>query len=365
MGRLNHVACIFLPMRHFMGRLYCALYRAKARSGWTTLSTNELLDQTSTLHLEFLQYAKQVVSLNNVSFQQPTHIYRSDASEFGIGGYNFISGQAWHWEIPTHLVLHASINSLEFMASLITIWVDVISGRILPEDCLLSQTDSSTSAGWLRKSNFANDLKEDIQLATAKRLATLIINSKCCFYSQWFPGNDNNISDSLSRDFHWSDSHLTGLLSTAFPHQVPFGLEMLPLPTEISSWVTSQLLLLLQTMPWSKEPTRSSFALGVGTETILCPSGSVMTSSWNPLTGAKYLRSSVHLLSPPEKVDLVLSLPDFSKLSQSEPPWIVWHKHTSWLSDQTQDWMLMASLPSIYSDNFGDIQHLTQENNFR
>jgi len=58
MGRLNHVACILQPMRHFMGRLYRALFRAKARSGWT-LSTNELSDLIK--HSEFLQYAKMGV----------------------------------------------------------------------------------------------------------------------------------------------------------------------------------------------------------------------------------------------------------------------------------------------------------------
>jgi hypothetical protein len=92
MGRLNHVACIFIPMRHFMGRLYRALYRAKARMGWTTLSVNELLDLA--LHSEFLQYAKRGVSLNNISFRKPTHFFRSDASEFGMGGYSVLSGRA-------------------------------------------------------------------------------------------------------------------------------------------------------------------------------------------------------------------------------------------------------------------------------
>jgi len=83
MGRLNHVACILQPMRHFMGRLYRAFFRAKARSGWTTLSTNELSDLIT--HSEFLQYAKMGVSLNNVVFRKPTSIYRSDAREFGMG----------------------------------------------------------------------------------------------------------------------------------------------------------------------------------------------------------------------------------------------------------------------------------------
>lgn len=123
MGRLNHVACMLSPMRHFMGRLYRALFRAKARSGWTSLSTNELQDLS--IHCDFLQYAKRGVLLNNIAFRKPTHIYRSDASEFGLGGYSIISGQAWRWELPLTLRLRTSINSLEFISSVITIWIDI------------------------------------------------------------------------------------------------------------------------------------------------------------------------------------------------------------------------------------------------
>jgi hypothetical protein len=45
-GRLNHVAAIYNPMRHFLGRLYQAQYRA-VKSGWTSLTYNEKMD----LHL--------------------------------------------------------------------------------------------------------------------------------------------------------------------------------------------------------------------------------------------------------------------------------------------------------------------------
>jgi hypothetical protein len=41
-------------------------------------------------------------------------LYRSDASEFGIGGYNLISGSAWRFELPVNLRLCSSLNSLEF-----------------------------------------------------------------------------------------------------------------------------------------------------------------------------------------------------------------------------------------------------------
>jgi hypothetical protein len=240
MERLNHVACILQPMRHFMGRLYRALFRAKARSGWT-LSTNELSDLIT--HSEFLQYAKMGVSLNNVVFRKPTSIYQSDASEFGMGWYNIITGRAWRWESPIALRLRTSINSLEFISSIVTILIDILLGLVQPEDCILSQTDSSLAAGWLRKSNFAESQDEEIQLCNARKLATLLIDSHSCIYSQWFSGELNNISDSLSRDFRLSDSFLVTNLSSMFPNQVPFGYTIHPRPTEISFWVTSAVLL--------------------------------------------------------------------------------------------------------------------------
>jgi len=150
LGRLNHVACIFPPMRHFMGRLYKALYRAKARKGLTVLTPTEL--QNLGINLEFIQLAQSGVSLSNITYRRPTHIFRSDACEFGMGGYNPISGKAWRWELPLNLRFRASINSLEFIAlefiaCVITIWIDILSSDISEEDCIWSQTDSSSAAG--------------------------------------------------------------------------------------------------------------------------------------------------------------------------------------------------------------------------
>jgi hypothetical protein len=262
LGHLNHVACIFMPMRHFLGRLYKALYREKSQSGWTKLSRNELDDLV--LHKNFLLYANNGVSLNIIAYPKTTHIYRSDASEFGLGGYSVISGYAWHREIPSELRLHTSINSLEFIACVISIWVDLLRGSIQKEYCILSQTDNTTAAGWLKKSNFSEENDEFIQLTTARHLANLLIDSGSCIYSQWFSGESKSISDSLSRYFHIESDHLCCLLSNHFPLQVPFGLKIQPLPKKIISWVTLLLRSRPQTELWSKELQRSSFACGNG-----------------------------------------------------------------------------------------------------
>jgi hypothetical protein len=147
LGRLNHIACILAPMHHFMGCLYRAVYRAKAYKGWTALSPNELQDLG--LHADFINLARNGLSLNTFTYRKPTLIYRSDACKFGMGGYNLVSGKAWRWELPLDLCNRTSINSLEFLACLITIWVDTTNSQVQMEDCILSQTDITSAAGWL------------------------------------------------------------------------------------------------------------------------------------------------------------------------------------------------------------------------
>ena len=61
-------------------------------------------------------------------------------------------------------------------------------------------------------------------------------------YSQWFPGDQNDVSGALSRDDDRDDEELTNILRTFVPSQVPDHFEISPLPKEIVSWLTSLLL---------------------------------------------------------------------------------------------------------------------------
>jgi hypothetical protein len=106
---------------------------------------------------------------------------------------------------------------------MINIWVDIINDDVPNESGFLSQTDSSSAAGWLRKSNFADKAETMVQLTTARQLATLVINAKSCICSQWFAGELNVVSDCLSRDFHLNDLELTNLIKSCVPNQIPFG----------------------------------------------------------------------------------------------------------------------------------------------
>jgi hypothetical protein len=50
-----------------------------------------------------------------------------------------------------------------------------------------------------------------------------------------------------------------------------------------------------------------------------------------------------------------------NKLSQLEPPWIMFHRPSSWLEDMTQDSTGTANLLLFYNDNFMDIDPLMHQ----
>ncbi len=180
--------------------------------------------------------------MNNLSFRKPNHIYRSDASLHGIGGYSILSGKAWRFHLPVNCRLRTTLNSLEFIACLVAIWIDHLHGDICSESCILSQADSTSAASWLKKSNFTDSREERVQFYTARKLASIFLDASSCLYSQCFPGKDNEVSYACSRDFHLSDNKLTNLILTSVPHQVPFGFKIYQLPDEIASWLTCTLM---------------------------------------------------------------------------------------------------------------------------
>ena len=112
--------------------------------------------------------------------------------------------------------------------------------------------DSTSAMGWMRKSNFTNDDENDTdtisKLAAARHLARIVQESLSCLYTQWFCGEDNNVSEFLSREHHLSASFLTNLLSSSIPNQLPPDLNIAPLTSVIDSWLFS----LLAKMPVNK-----------------------------------------------------------------------------------------------------------------
>ena len=66
----------------------------------------------------------------------------------------------------------------------------------------MSMTDSSTSEGWARKTNFKEDGEEPIQatvrLEVSRGDAQRMMEARVKNYSQWFARKFNDVSDALS-----------------------------------------------------------------------------------------------------------------------------------------------------------------------
>ena len=121
--------------------------------------------------MKFLDKAHDGIDMNLLSFQRPTHIYRSDSCPIGLEGYSD-EGFAWRFELqPGLLHFRASNNLLEFMASIISPWINILAGRLNRGDCALSMTDSTTSAGWIRKTNFKEDTVDPMKASTRIMIA--------------------------------------------------------------------------------------------------------------------------------------------------------------------------------------------------
>lgn len=168
---------------------------------------------------------------------------------------------------------------------------------------------------------------------TARHSAYLTLSCKSCLYSQWFPGEEHQVTDCLSRDLHLSDIELTNLITSFLPGQVPFGFHLCPLPTEINSWLIS----LLQNQPckeqWSKQPKQSKLSLGLAINVTFNQSGSSMTGTWVTSTDTKNIRSSVPFAMQSTKVDFLLSNTELITLDKFDLPSTMCHRPTSWLTD--------------------------------
>jgi hypothetical protein len=108
-----------------------------------------------------------------------------------LGGYSH-KGFAWRFYLPDDLKFCALNNLLEHLAAIITPWIDIFAGRLKESDCALLTTDSTTSEGWMRKSNFIKEGEDPIQATVHLKVACLhathYLSNGIREYSQWFCG---------------------------------------------------------------------------------------------------------------------------------------------------------------------------------
>ena len=243
LGRLEHVAVVIPMFAHYLNNIRSLQITAERSSHNVRISKRVKTDLK--LSLVFLAKAHQGISMNLMTFRAPNKIYINDASEHGLGGFA-THGRAWRWCIPTELQGRAHINLLEFMAQLISIWIDIIEGTTEAQDCLLGMGDSTAAMGWLRRSNFREKEESDdewiVKQDVARKVAEIVLQADAVLYRQWFRGEDNVVADSLSRDcFYLSPSAHETFLSLTTPSQLPQNFRIRPVPDEIDSFISSML----------------------------------------------------------------------------------------------------------------------------
>jgi hypothetical protein len=320
-------------------------------------------------HRQTLKKAHEGTSMNILTYRKVDQGYRSDACPAGIEGYS-TEGRAWRFPIPKHLQFRATLNMLEHVASIIGPWIDIIE-KTLPEfSCILSMTDSTTSAGWLKKSNFKENENKSITMTKAKLLmsrehATCLMNNNIKDYSQWFPGTENEVADSLSRDGHLSDIKLTNLYFSLIPEQMPHSFKISQLPQEIESFLSSMLQTLPEATQQQGKHKTSNLCLGQDGIHSCTASNSVMISSYNKChEGTR--RSSCRRLH--KKSDQGTSAEDLIKswsAKQSEPPWTTFLRPSESMINQTRERTEMESLADFYNNSTRAIRMKTQERNSR
>ncbi len=185
-----------------------------------------------------LKRCRDGINMNTIAYHCPTHAYQSDLCPARLGGYSN-EGFGWRCYLPQYLKFRASNNLLKHIAVIIAPWVDIIAGRLTRGNCALSMTNSTTSEGWLKKTNFIEDGESPIQATIRLKVAHLhashYLSHEIREYSQWFCGADNQVANALSRDDDHTDKELTKILHLHCPSQVPPHFEIVPLPSKIVS----------------------------------------------------------------------------------------------------------------------------------
>lgn len=351
-GRLGHVTTIIPYMKHFMSRIRLAMERATNRR---SIQLNHDIIEDLQLHLKFLLKANEGISMNLLTVRKITRAYRTDACPAGIGGFSN-KGRAWRWKIPTHLQYRMTLNMLEFVASIISPWIDIIEDDLPELSCILSMTDSSTTEGWLRKSNFKENENESIEMTRAKRKlsrdhASRMMNKNCKDFSQWFEGDANELADSLSRDFHLSNEYLTSIYHHSIPKQTPPNLKISPPPEEIISYLYAMLQSLPETTQRPEKHKISKVSLGAVGQDFSNESTSTETRSSTTSPKGTEPSSSVHLPKQSETESFLNRMIDPWSTKLSEMPWTMYARPSESITDQTQNLTQTKSLHEFYKSS--------------
>ena len=185
-GRLGHVGYVIPWVFHFLSRLRTLLSKTN-KGRFRSIRINKKCVKDLVLMQTVLNKAREGVDMNLLVFRSPDRVYYSDSCPAGLGGYSN-QGRAWQFKVPDKHLFKASNNLLEFLAAVISPWINFIKGRLVAGDCALSMTDSTTAEGWMQKSNFVEKGEDPIQATArvdaARKYASIFMDANVKSYSQ-------------------------------------------------------------------------------------------------------------------------------------------------------------------------------------
>ena len=219
-------------------------------------------------------------------------------------------------------------------------------------------TDSSTSEGWARKSNFDIDpmnpdasfdpQEPKARAAVCRKFAEICLDNDLRHFSQWFPGKENDVSDALSRDDDRSDEELTSLLYSHVPSQMPSHFKIVPLPNEILSWLTA----LLQSLTVKKQlrERHKRTKIGRSPDGSSTQNQSVSAQTSSSMDSLAHNASSSWELLPwlCERGDFRDRLMRSWLKAQSEVPSHMWHRPSGRMIDPTKPVTTTENLDDFY-----------------
>ena len=353
LGRLENVAIIVSMLGHFLNNIRHLQLKAERKQHNVMIGSR--VKEDLRLARCFLSRAQQGISMNLLTFREPTIVHIGDASEHGLGAFAS-HGRAWRYLIPEHLRGRAHINLLEFLTQLISVWIDILENKTSKEDCILCMGDSTAAMGWLRRSNLRETDEDDkdweVKQQVARKLANLVLDSGTVLYKQWFAGKLNVVADSLSRDLYYlsPNTHKQFLHLVASP-QLPANFVIKAVPTEICSFIT----LMLEQLPVKKlrlSPQKPS-EIALGNVGILSSLASGYTMHCSSMGCPDFNKTSSCQLSDKQSEKLLShqQIMDSWWKEQSHPPCHMWHRPLGQATGLTQDWTETTKLASFFKSN--------------
>jgi hypothetical protein len=285
--RLTHVSMIIPFVHHFLSRLQELLIHSKQINHCSIKITTICINNLKLMNKCYLVKARDKINMKKIAYQQSTYIYLSDLCPEGIGEYSN-KGFVWCLPLGDNLKFCTSNNLLKHLTGIISPWVNILAGCLKPSNCSLSMTDSTTSEGWTWKTNFKEDVHEvqaTIQIKVERAHASCFMTANIREYSQWLPGSKNQVANTLSHDWDWTNNDLTLILFTHVPLQVPNFFKIVPLPNMISSYMTSLLLRLPIQLQYNKENKITTLGCGSAGRNTASQQGLEMTTSINGSLG--------------------------------------------------------------------------------